>query len=157
MNMPNELTVRRFEPDDAGAVSQLILDNLILVNIQDYGEAAVKSLARFYTPQLLLEYAQNGEIWVAVVDAAIVGTAALEQNRVRNVFVSMAYHRQGIGRILMHHIEEIARQQGKARIILQANIGAVGFYQKLGYVQLETMEERIGDVLICMAIMEKTM
>jgi GNAT superfamily N-acetyltransferase len=155
MNMPIGITVRRFEREDAGAVSRLILDNLMLVNIHDYGEAAVQNLARFYTPQLLLEYAQQGESYVAVQGSNILGTATLEQNRVRNVFVRMTYHQQGVGRILMRHIEKTARQQGKACLVLQANTGAVGFYQKLGYVQVETIAEQIGDALIRIAIMQK--
>src|SRR5512135_2117958 len=133
MDTTKDITIRGFESGDASDVSQLIIDNLMLVNSRDYGEEAARQLARFYSPQLLLEYAQNGNMYVAVEHSMIVGTAALDQDRVRNVFVRIDHHQQGIGNILMQHIEDIARQQGNVRLGLRASVSAVVFYQKLGY------------------------
>jgi hypothetical protein len=70
-------TIRRFEPADASDVSQLIIDNLTLVNMRDYGEAAIRQLLPFYSPHLLQEYARSGEMIVPIQDASIVGTGAL--------------------------------------------------------------------------------
>jgi GNAT superfamily N-acetyltransferase len=155
--MTQDIIIRRFESGDADDVSQLIIDNLMLVNILDYGEAAVRQIARFYSPPWLLEYAQSGETFVAVDRSSIVGTATLEQNRVRNVFVRIDHHRQGIGKILMQHIEGIASKQNKAQLVLLADISAVDFYRKLGYVQGEEKEIEIGDALITVVVMEKTL
>jgi GNAT superfamily N-acetyltransferase len=155
MNTTKDITIRRFENGDASNVSQLIIDNLMLVNSRDYGEEASRQLARFYSPQLLLEYAQNGNLYVAVEYSMIIGTAMLDQDRVRNVFVRIDHHRQGIGKILMQYIEDIARQQGKVRLGLRASVSAVVFYQKLGYAIVEEIEERIGDALIKVVEMAK--
>jgi GNAT superfamily N-acetyltransferase len=114
-------------------------------------------LARFYSPKLLLEYAQNGNLYVAVEHSTIIGTAALDQDRVRNVFVRIDHHQQGIGKILMQHIEDIARQHGKIRLSLRASVSAVVFYQKLGFAIVEEIEERIGDAVIKVVEMAKTL
>jgi|GEM_PF-878280 len=152
-----DISIRPFESDDAGDVSQLVIDNLMRVNIGDYGEAAVRQLACGYSPWLLLEYARNGEMYVAVEGSSIVGTATLQQDRVRNVFVRIDHHKQGIGRVLMQYIEGAASRQGVQRLFLLANISAVGFYQNLGYVYVEEKEERIGDTQLKMVVMEKVL
>jgi len=157
MDTTKDITIRGFENGDASNVSQLIIDNLMLVNSRDYGEEAARQLARFYSPQLLLEYAQDGYMYVAVEHSMIIGTAALDQDRVRNVFVRIGHHQQGIGKILMQHIEDIARQQGKVRLGLRASVSAVVFYQKLGYAIMEEIEERIGDAVIKVVEMAKTL
>ncbi len=155
MDTTKEITIRGFEYSDARDVSELIIDNLMLVNSRDYGEEAARQLAHFYSPQALLAYAQNGNMYVALEHSMIIGTAALEQDRVRNVFVRIDHHQQGIGRILMQHIETIARQQGKTRLGLRASISAAAFYQKLGYAIVEEIEEPIGEAVIKVIEMAK--
>lgn len=155
MDNNKDITIRRFANEDADDVSQLIIDNLSSVNIHDYGEEAVRQLIPFYSPRWLTQFAQNGEMYVAEIHSRIVGTATLEQDRIRNMFVLADYHRQGIGRILMQHIEGIARQKGKSRLFLHAGISAVGFYQNLGFFQVDVMEENIGIIPIKMIRMEK--
>jgi GNAT superfamily N-acetyltransferase len=157
MDTTKDITIRGFENGDASDVSQLIIDNLLLVNSRDYGEEAARQLARFYSPQLLLEYAQNGNMYVAVEHSMIIGTAALDQDRARNVFVRIDHHQRGIGKILMQHIEDIARQHGKVQLGLRASVSAVVFYQKLGYAIVEEIEERIGDAVIKIVEMAKTL
>jgi N-acetylglutamate synthase-like GNAT family acetyltransferase len=149
------MIIRRFEPDDAKTVSQLIIDNLFSVNIHDYGEEAVRFLAQSYTPELLLEYTQNSETFVALLDSEIVGTATLQQNYVRNVFVKINQHKQGIGKILMAHIESIASQQKITQLVLRASLSAVVFYEKMGYQQIGKEKRQMGSVQIITIEMEK--
>ncbi len=155
--MTHDSTIRLFEEDDAGDVSRLIVDNLLSVNILHYGEPVVRQLARSYSPELMKQYAQNGQMYVAVERSMVVGVAALEQNRVRNVFVRVDHHRQGIGGMLMEYIEEVACQQGRTRLFLLADLSAANFYQRLGYVRVEEKEETVGDARIRMVRMEKAL
>jgi N-acetylglutamate synthase-like GNAT family acetyltransferase len=155
MDKNKDITLRRFANEDADDVSQLIIDNLSSVNIHDYGEEAIRQLIPFYSPRWLTQFAQNGEMYVAEIHSRIVGTATLEQDRIRNVFVRTDCHRQGIGRILMQHIEGIARQKDKSRLFLHAGVSAAGFYQNLGFFQVDVMEENIGTIPIKMIRMEK--
>lgn len=155
MDITLDVLVRRFESSDAGEVSRLVIDNLLLVNIRDLGDAAARQMVRLYTPRLVAEYAQAGEMLVATRQSAIVGTATLKDNRVRNVFVRVDQHNKGVGSILMRHIEETAARQGKTEVYLQAHGAAVGFYRKLGYEYVEEKEEEIGGTPIKMVIMKK--
>ena len=132
MDTTQDIAIRRFESGDTNNVSQLIIDNLMLINSRAYGEETARQLARFYSPQLLLEYAKNGNMYVAVKHSTILGTAALEQDRVRNVFVRIDHHQQGIGKVLMQHIEDIARQHGKVQLAHRASVSAVVFLSEIG-------------------------
>lgn len=157
MNTSNDILIRRFEHGDAMEVSRLIIDNLMLVNAVDYGEAAVKQLALFYSPEWILRYAQSSETYVVEVRSEIIGTATLDQERVRSVFVRIDHQRRGIGKLLMRHVEEAASRQNITRVVLLANVGAVDFYRSLGYVQGEKREIEVRDALITVVAMEKTL
>jgi len=151
------IIIRPFDLTDAEEISRLIVNNLLWVNVHDYGEAAVKQLARFYTPQLVSEYARNDQVMVAVGGSKIIGTASLSQDRVRNVFVRIDRHGQGVGKALMQRVEEMAREQGITRLHLTANFSAVAFYQKLKYIAVAESAESIGNAQIKMMVMEKFM
>jgi predicted N-acetyltransferase YhbS len=156
MIISEDIVIRRFGYADAADVSRLIIDNLMLINIIDYGEAAVKQMTSFYSPEWILRYAQSSEMYVAVRGSDIIGTAMLDQERVRNVFVRIDHHKRGIGKLLMQHVEEAARRQNNTRAVLLANVGAVDFYRNLGYVKGEKREIEIGDARITVVAMEKT-
>lgn len=157
MSTANDIVIRRFVSDDADIVSRLIIDNLMQVNVVDYGEAAVEQLAQFYSPERLRKYAQQSEMYVATQGADIIGTINRDQDHLRALFVRIDHHKQGIGTLLMHHVEEAAREQNQTRSTLLANVGAVSFYRKLGYVQVELKEIEVGNTRITVAAMEKSL
>ncbi|MFT5121810.1 MAG: ribosomal protein S18 acetylase RimI-like enzyme [Kiritimatiellia bacterium] len=82
---------------------------------------------------------------VAVRDASngtLVAVARLHFNspdeaQIRLMGVDVLYRGQGLGRMLMEHLEQVAQAQGAHRVILHARDYAVGFYEKLGYTSVE--------------------
>ena len=73
--------------------------------------------------------------FVAVKEGAVVGTVALEGDRLRAMAVDTSTQTRGVGRLLVERLEEEARARGIARIELHARVTARGFYAKLGYVE----------------------
>jgi ribosomal protein S18 acetylase RimI-like enzyme len=55
--------------------------------------------------------------------------------RIRKVFVDPAMARRGLGSMMVRHAEQQAREAGFDRLIVRANINAVGLYTKLGYAE----------------------
>ena len=55
--------------------------------------------------------------------------------RLRAMAVIPEYQGKGIGRLLVHEAERVAREEGFPRIILHARIVVAGFYEKLGYIR----------------------
>jgi GNAT superfamily N-acetyltransferase len=155
---PTDLVIRPFAIDDAEALGGLIVANLWQVNIRDYGALVVSRLAAAYGPDQLCDYARTSAIYVAAEAASgLVGTVTLDAERVRNMFVRLDHHRQGVGTVLMQYVERVARQQGLRHLYLQANVAAVGFYWKLGYARMEEIEAYLGDVPVKLVRMEKAL
>jgi len=68
----------------------------------------------------------------------IIGIARLQFNtekvaQIRYMAVVAEHERQGVGRLMMHALEQQAKQKNIKTIILDAREPAIGFYEKLGY------------------------
>lgn len=127
------IRIRKFKANDAEDLSQLILENLRRVTISDYPSEIIETLVPDYTPQRLMEKAQDHLMLVGFREGKLVGTASLDGNRIRNVYVEVARHGSGIGTILMAELESIARERNLPQLVLHAARSARGFYEKLGY------------------------
>jgi predicted GNAT family N-acyltransferase len=72
---------------------------------------------------------------VAVVDDQVVGTGRLlPDGTIGRMAVSPAVRGQGIGAAVLTVLEERARERGLAAVELHAQVHALGFYDRYGYV-----------------------
>jgi predicted GNAT family N-acyltransferase len=72
---------------------------------------------------------------VAVVDGAVVGTGRLlPSGTIGRMAVAPAVRGQGIGTAVLAVLEDRARERGLPAVELHAQIHAVGFYDRYGYV-----------------------
>ncbi len=108
-----------------------------------------------YEPSRLIEKADDHLMLVCYWGQRLVGTGSLDGNRIRNVYVSIHHHGQGVGGRLMSELEQTASDQGLTRVTLHAAISAEGFYEKLGYQLLEIIERSAGREQIQLIKMEK--
>jgi N-acetylglutamate synthase-like GNAT family acetyltransferase len=149
------MLIRRFEPEDAEQLSQLIIQNLQQINIKDYPPEAIDKLAQFYTPARVIEDARHQLTIVGLVDDELVGTVSLDHERVRSVFVDVGKHRSGIGKELMAVIETYAKKQGLRKIFLLSGLSAYEFYKKLGYEIVKRFENDLDGIPLPVIQMEK--
>lgn len=85
-----------------------------------------------------------------VVDDENPATLAPEEAHVRVLGVAPDARRRGVGRILMNHCADVARQSGKARLTLNTssqNSSAQKFYESLGFTRLPDIELEDGSKL----------
>lgn len=127
------MAIRRFKNRDAAAVSGLIIENLRTVNIRDYSEELMNTLAAYKTPEQVIESAGKSDAFVAVKRGNIQGVAMLKGNKVVNMFVQTQAQGRGIGRSLMRRIEKLAKKMQISKLVVDASITAVGFYTRCGY------------------------
>jgi N-acetylglutamate synthase-like GNAT family acetyltransferase len=151
------MEVRNFEPEDAEKLSQLIIQNLRQVLIQDYPNEAIEALMPFYTPEKIMESSKHQFTLVGMLGNDLVGSASLDYDRVRNVFVDVARHRRGIGKKLMAAIEAYAQEQHLKKIYLMSGLSAYGFYEKLGYKIVKRFDRDLNGIPIPEIQMEKAL
>lgn len=118
---------------DTAAVSQVVLAALHGTNSAHYSAAVIAQVAGSFTAQAIAQLMQRRTVMVAIDGDEVVGTASLEGDVVRTVFVAPARHGQGIGRALMSTLHDMARHAGLDVLKVPSTINAKGFYAGLGY------------------------
>ncbi len=73
------------------------------------------------------------EYIVAEEDGTIVGYAARRRGELTAVFVAPSQARSGIGTRLLRRVEDEARRKGVRSLVVRAALGAVPFYETMGY------------------------
>jgi N-acetylglutamate synthase-like GNAT family acetyltransferase len=149
------MLVREFEPHDAERLSQLIIQNLRQVNIRDYPQEAIEILESEYTPGEIIEAARHQLTLVCVIGGEVVGTASLDRERARSVFVEVSLHKRGIGKKLVLAIEDYAREQHIKKVFLLSGLSAQGFYEKLGYTVVRRFDNDLDGIPLSVVHMEK--
>jgi ribosomal protein S18 acetylase RimI-like enzyme len=81
----------------------------------------------------------------------MLGVARLQFNspetaQVRFVAVADKAQGKGVGRMLMEHLEKIAREKGAAEVVLDARENAVPFYKKINYEITEKTYLLFGEI-----------
>lgn len=147
--------IREFVPEDAESVSRLIIRNLREVNTRDYSIEAIEALVPLYSAERIIEKSKSSTTVVCLQRGQLVGKASLDKDRVRNVFVDIELHGQGIGSCLMAEVESHARKNGLETLYLHASPSAQGFYRKLGYVPVERIRRELHGIPIPVIRMKK--
>jgi predicted GNAT family N-acyltransferase len=75
--------------------------------------------------------------------------------KLQRIAVSKVFRGQGLGAVLIIALEELARELGLTKSVLDAQCQAEGFYEKLGYTTVST--EPFDDAGIPHVRMEKTL
>jgi ribosomal protein S18 acetylase RimI-like enzyme len=129
----------------AGESGRAVVFKEILVGTDEYrlecelrNEVLRKPLGLSLTAEELAEDAGQwhfglfdpaGNLVACVLAAALSPTQA----RIRQMAVSPAHQRRGLGRRAMKELETALRSRGFTNLVLHARESAVGFYEKLGY------------------------
>lgn len=122
-------------------ISNLIIQDLLTVNSNDYGIERVKKMAEDFTVEKLQNsLSKRKKVFVALIDDNVVGTAGIDKSWnsddeywILTVFVKPENHGQGIGKKLIEKVEEYATTLPVKKLIIPASITAHEFYYKLGY------------------------
>ena len=125
--------IRRAEARDANDISRVIVRALRETNARDYAPEIIARLERSFTPSAVAQQIARRDVFVALIDDRIVGTASLEGQVIQTVFVSPEVQGRGVGRLLMQVVEATARAHQVAVLRLSSSITAETFYAGLGF------------------------
>lgn len=81
--------------------------------------------------------------WVLLCDAKIIGYAlmmlVLDEAHLLNLSIAKAYQKQGLGRLLLEHMINIAKKHHAANMFLEvrpSNISAIALYENIGFNEM---------------------
>lgn len=120
----------------------------------EYTDEGIRNFYEFITDKELYEAFLSGayQVLVALDGSRIVGVASIRYcNHLSLFFVDEAYHKRGVGTILMKHLFTYLKEEaGERYISLKAAPYAVNFYRKLGFLTTRPEEEYSGIRVTCM-------
>ncbi|MCL4781014.1 MAG: GNAT family N-acetyltransferase [Gammaproteobacteria bacterium] len=130
------ISIRNATVVDAPKVHALHVASSTAVYQQFFGGKGLEQWLATRSPEVCAAEIAKWAVIIAEEDDLIVGFAALDtaKTNIDAVYVAPDRWRQGIGRQLLIHLEEIARTAGLSRVTLQAAGPAIRFYQRQGYV-----------------------
>ncbi|WP_201192621.1 GNAT family N-acetyltransferase [Pseudomonas fluorescens] len=131
-----ECHVRPVTSRDAVAISLVVIAALHESNSQDYPPDVIAQVEQSFSPEAITTQLTKRKVFVALLGENIIGTAALDGDVVRSVFVDPAHQKGGIGRHLMDVIHTTAASAGVGAVRVPSSITAEGFYTALGYQRI---------------------
>ena len=75
--------------------------------------------------------------YLAVIDDTLVGFAEYKDDYIDCFYVHHEYQGQGIGKVLMNHVLDIALKNGIKKLRVDASITAKPFFMKLGFCEIK--------------------
>jgi len=132
-----QIEIHRATSADAVRLSAMIQRTLRVSNSKDYDQKEIDLLCSIFEPEPVAERIESEHILLCFSGGDLIGTAGLRQDYLRSVFIDPTYQGQGLGKLLVAHVEEIARQNAIPEIMLDSSITAQSFYESLGYELIE--------------------
>jgi GNAT superfamily N-acetyltransferase len=142
------ISIRDFKPGDEKELSEMSRSCIVTLNSKDMEKHEVDATYEYFSPERFLEESGKARVIVAELDGEIAGTATLDGDVVRAVFVSPSTHGKGVGSALMKYIEEAAKAAGVTKLVLRSSPYAEGFYKKLGYVAVNEIHNEVGRLIV---------
>ncbi|MDI3271784.1 GNAT family N-acetyltransferase [Pseudomonas sp. MDT1-16] len=125
--------IRLATPDDAAAISQVIIQSLRKSNALDYPPEVISQVEKSFSAEAIRALLKQRSVFVATIDKRVVATASLDQDVVRSVFVEPSHQGCGLGRQLMAMLQSVALGAKIEVLRVPSSITAEAFYFKLGY------------------------
>ncbi len=134
------MSIRLLVPEDAQAVSDVIVTTLRISNTRDYPPEMMEELILHMQPADILQRASWTHFYVAEDAGKIIGCGAIgpywgkeDESSLFTIFVLPEYQGKGIGRKIVETLERDEYALRARRIEIPASITGLPFYRKMGY------------------------
>jgi N-acetylglutamate synthase-like GNAT family acetyltransferase len=125
--------IRPAQAGDAADISRVIIRALRETNAKDYTPDIIARVELSFSSAAVERLIDQREVFVAEMDNRVVGTASLDGQALRTMFVLPDVQGRGIGRLLVQRIERVARERQLAILTVPATVTAEAFYARLGF------------------------
>lgn len=135
--MCSTLEIREMHPDEAAAVSALVMESFKEFVAPEFSAEGVRSFSEFAAPERIVERNKEGHsTYVADSDTGLVGMIQLQcPDHIRMLFVRPTDLRRGVGGQLINRVLHEIRERWPEvrRVTVNSSSFAVGAYRHLGF------------------------
>ncbi len=137
--MNNQLSFRRAVAGDAETLSLLICENAGAMLAPYYTQQQWATFIKYYEPGALAGKIDRQVVFCAEIQGEIVATVALDGDFVLGFYTRLSYMGQGIGTLVIQHLEAYALAHNIKQIQLAASPVGLRFYYKHGWEKVKDM------------------
>ncbi len=146
------IRIRKYREKDLCQVASLVSETFRNFNFKDNPSDVSQGYAAYYDTSINLDdirkrFEDTALFFVADKNSQIVGMLRAIENRIVNLFVHENFHKQGIGKRLIHRYERECKKKGYQRIVLRSQIYAAPFYQACGYKKTTGIRNKYGLII----------
>lgn len=151
------ITIRPYQAKDTATLWQLFFNTIRQINVQDYTQEQVEAWAsKDINMKDWIEHLNQLSPYIAEINGKIVGYADLQPNGlIDHFFCHHQYQGCGVGKALMTHIDEQAKQRNLTRLHANVSITAKPFFEHAGFVVKEKQNVSLRGQLFTNYKMEK--
>lgn len=128
-----EVVIKRLKEERLDDLYRLIRKTIYDCYKTIYPSEVLEYFLSYNQPGDILEDMNNGYSILVYADEVIVGSGTLLNTNIRRVFVLPEFQKNGIGRMIIEHLENNAKSNGLSFVELYSMMPSVGFYEKLNY------------------------
>lgn len=134
--MSDAIEFREAVAEDVDAIERLQRDAIRHGTGDHYEAEAIEAWAGAFNRDGFAGKVEKSEVWVAEDEGRTVGYVSLDPStfEVDSVYVAPESAGRGIGRALVEHILEVAREHRLQNVWLDASLNSIPFYERMGFV-----------------------
>jgi len=149
------MQIRKFKKTDAPKVSQLIRKCITELFPHYYPKKVIDVLYKKNTPKSVIKRSNERDYYVMEEKNHILGIMGIQKNNIRTSYVNPAYHKKGIGRKLLNHLENIVLEKNYSKLTTHSSLSAKTFYQKCGFKIIRKVSSEHEGIMLDEYLMEK--
>ena len=123
------MNVRRFEQQDADAVSALVIKTIRISNVKDYPADLMEEVVKSQQPENILERAGWTHMYVVEDEGMIIGVGAIgpywgkeDESSLFTIFVLPEYQGKGVSLLMFKQLHENCIKRGVTRMIMNPQL-----------------------------------
>lgn len=140
--------IRKAKKEDWDEAMSMTWKTFMKFEAEDYTREGIRSFFDFITDSVLYRMFLMGSyhMFVAVDGGKIIGMITLRNDtHISLLFVDEAYHKQGVGSCLMKTMWDFIKTElGKEVVTVNSSPYGIGFYHRLGFLDLGPEVEKDG-------------
>lgn len=153
-----QYVIRRALAEEWEPAMELVWRTFLKFEAPEYSEEGKNAFLEFISGDKLYQMFLIGEypMWVALDGERIVGVATIRTARhISLLFVDEAYHRRGIGTLLVKALQENCMAEGDIKLTVNASPYGEAFYHSLGFMDTEPKKMTDGIIYTPMILLER--